>query len=84
MRTFPFSINSEMMNIRLSGEGARLRPMKRQILGCRHSFMSRHSRSKYLATSYSVDGRTSLIATSIPRYVPDKNVKKVKVTYSLK
>lgn len=67
MRTFPFSMNSEIINIRSSGEGARLSPMKRQILGCRHSFMRRHSRSKYFATSYSVDGRTSFMATSIPR-----------------
>lgn len=70
MRTLPFSMYSEMMKIRLSGAGARLSPMKRHMLGWRHSFMSRHSRSKYFATSYSVEGRTSLIATSIPRYVP--------------
>jgi hypothetical protein len=44
--------------------------MKRQMLGCLHSFIRRHSRSKYLDTSYDVDGRTSLIATSMPRYVP--------------
>jgi hypothetical protein len=30
----------------------------------------RHSLSKYLETSYSVEGSTSLIATSIPRYDP--------------
>lgn len=66
-RTLPFSMYSEMMKIRLSGSGARLRPMKRQMLGCRHSFIRRHSRSKYLATSYSLEGRTSLIATSMPR-----------------
>ena len=32
----------------------------------------RHSRSKYLETLYSVEGSTSLIATSIPRYDPTR------------
>jgi hypothetical protein len=30
-------------------------------------FIRRHSLSKYFATSYSVEGSTSLIATSMPR-----------------
>lgn len=34
-----------------AGDGERDRPIKRQILGCLHSFMRRHSRSKYLDTS---------------------------------
>lgn len=32
-------------------KGGRERPMKRQMFGCLHSFMRRHSRSKYLETS---------------------------------
>lgn len=60
----------DLVGIGVESEGERESPMKRQMLGCLHSFIRRHSRSKYLDTSYDVDGRTSLIATSMPRYVP--------------
>lgn len=89
--------SADTYNTRPSSPGAFERPRKRTMLGCLHSRMIRHSRSKYLCTwtsvlilittrltcrhsmatrrssrrtSYSVEGRTSLIAISTPRYEP--------------